>query len=180
MWKMNPFSGNLQYVPKTDIKNVLKDVWNNDVSLGGGGAVAVNEFDQNVFNFSQGLTQGLKARIKVPHDYKGGQLNALITVYAESIVDKFLLKTIATLIRVNDNLNLVTNQRTSTNTEVTNAAPQYKKQLIFCDLTDTTSKINGVAISANDIIDIYLYRDAATSDDANDIRVLPFVDIVKS
>ena len=179
-WKFNPFIGLVYYVPSNKVKSIIKDVWNNDVSLGDGGAIAEVEFDQHIFKFGPGIVQGLKARIKVPHDYSSAQLNAFITCYSESVANNFLLKTVATLIRINDPANAVTNQRTSTNLQVPIVAPAYKKQIIICDLTDATGKINGVAVSADDIIDIYLYRDTATSDEPSDIRVIPFVDVIKS
>jgi hypothetical protein len=62
----NPFAGCLQLYPSTTVKSYGHFLWNNDVTDAGGGAIKEVEFDMDVFKFSQGLEQCVRARTKVP------------------------------------------------------------------------------------------------------------------
>jgi hypothetical protein len=75
------------------------------------------------------------------------------------------MRTVATLIRVaTDPVSSTTNQRTSTNAAITlSGATQDEAQLLDFDLSSATGQINSVAVSANDLILVRLFRDTDTA-----------------
>ena len=115
-----------------------------------------------------GETQNIVAAIKVPSSYPGGiQIKAIVEFYHPDSSGTVLLQTVATLIRKNtDLISSTTNQRTSTNSAITmTSGLQNRVQPVEFDLTDASGNINGVAVSANDLILVTLKRgtDTATS-----------------
>jgi hypothetical protein len=115
-------------------------------------------------------TQNLLAAIKVPNTYGGGQqVKLVISAAAGDSVGNYLIRSVATLIRQGvDVITSVANQRTSTNAAIAAADQVYKK--IELDLTDASGLINGVVVSANDIILVSLIRGVDTS--TADVSVL--------
>lgn len=119
-------------------------------------------------DFVAGETQNIVAAIKVPSSYPGGiQIKAVVEFYHPDSSGTVLLQTVATLIRKNtDLISSTINQRTSTNSAITmTSGLQNRVQPVEFDLTDASGNINGVAVSANDLILVSLKRgtDTATS-----------------
>jgi hypothetical protein len=147
----------------------------NWVQGGTGGGISVKwyeDIDAPVFalssgipawQFSNGQGQALYAAIKVPSSYQSGQqINLKFTFYSSDTSGNVYFKTQTTLIRSGtDQITSTTNQRTSTQGAVTvSGGTQNKPQVVTCDLTDTTGKINSVAVSANDMLLIQFFRDS--------------------
>lgn len=130
------------------------------------------EFGGKVYLFGQGLTQKLQAYLKVPQGYTAGkQIKLYVALYSPSASGTVLMQTVATLIKKNSTaIDATTNQRTSTNTAITNSvAKQYRE--ISCDLTSSTGTINSVAVAGGDLIKIELSRGSDL--DSADVRVVP-------
>lgn len=175
------YDGLLTYVVATQslyqLKGgILNTNWQLAGSAGGGGGslqwvegpnAAIPDVDANgnrVYYYSQAQAQNLFATIKVPAGYVAGKQIALkLSLYSPDTSGTLLMQTIATLLRSGiDPFNSTTNQRTSTNTAITMAtALQYRIQLVQFDLSDTAGKINGIAISPNDLVVVNLTRSAS-------------------
>lgn len=145
-------------------------------SGGGGGSLAWEESENaplpaienniRIYSFATGLAQSLYAVIKVPSTYTAGNPIKLKTyVYSNDTSGDVHMKTVATLIRVaTDPVSSTTNQRTSTNAAITlSGATQDEAQLLDFDLSSATGQINSVAVSANDLILVRLFRDTDTA-----------------
>lgn len=155
-----------------------------DVGSGGGGAgflwteiagtapVADQENSDKVFLFGAGLSQELYASFKVPQSYAAGtQIFLYVSGYSPSSANTILLQSQSTLIRTGtDAFSSTTNQRTSTNSALTNTVASQMREFVL-DLTDSSGQINGVAVSAGDVIKVRLYR--GSDSDTADIRMLP-------
>lgn len=160
-----------------------------DATLGGGGGGSALEWrlseaeespeeaienKYRVLKYADGITQKAYAEFKVPDSYNAGdQIKVRIGAYSPSSSNTFLLKAVATLIRKDtDAVTSTTNQRTTTNTAVTNSvANQYRE--IELDITSSTGTINSVAVSPGDSIRLELSRDYANDTDTADIRFVP-------
>lgn len=136
----------------------------------------VIENNMRVLKYMDGITQTAYANLKVPDSYNAGdQLKLRIAAYSPSSSNGFLLRAVATLIRKNtDAVTSTTNQRTTTNTAVTNTvANQYRE--IELDISSSSGQINAVSIAAGDTIRLSLARifgDAGDTDTA-DVRFIP-------
>lgn len=122
-----------------------------------------------LYAFQSGLAQSLYALVKVPNGYApGNPINLRIDFYSPDSSGSALMSSVATLIRQGtDAITSTTNQRTSTNAAVTLGAGTVNiPQSLALDLTDSTGKINSVAVSAGDYILVHLTRgiDTGTSD----------------
>lgn len=147
-------------------------------SGGGGGALqwiegansALLQFLNNMrsYAFEAGLQQDLWSTVKVPDNYvSGSQITMRLHYFTPDTSGTVLLQTIATLLRQGtDAADSVVNQRTSTNAAVTLSGAANLVRTVTFDLTSTTGQINGVNVSANDLIKVELTRgtDTATSD----------------
>src|SRR6185436_7610792 len=124
------------------------------------------------YQFGATLAQELYASIKVPQSYSAGaQISLYVSGYSASASNTILLQTQSTLIRQNtDAWTSTTNQRTSTNSALTNASANRLREFI-CDLTDSSGQINSTAVAAGDVIKIRLYR--GTDSDTADINMIP-------
>jgi hypothetical protein len=160
----------------TDQKTVLVDTGTSWQVAGGSGGSSVVWVDgvnppfpavdaalNPVRNYLAADTQNVLAQIKVPSGFGGGQqIKLAILAAAGNSTGTYLLQSVATLIRSGtDAVTSTTNQRTSTNTALTAANQVYKS--IVLDLTDSSGNINGVAVSANDLILVSLKRGTDTS-----------------
>lgn len=145
-------------------------------SGGGGGSLAWEESENaplpslenniRIYAFGNSLAQSLYAVIKVPSTYTAGNPIKLKTyVYSNDTSGTVIMRTVATLIRVaTDPVSSTTNQRTSTNAAITlSGATQDEPQLLDFDLSSSTGQINSVAVSANDLILVRLFRDTDTA-----------------
>jgi hypothetical protein len=118
--------------------------------------------------FGQGLSQELYASVKVPASYIAGtQIFIYVSGYSPSAANTILMKAQSTLIRSGtDAFTSTTNQRTTTNTALTNTVANQLRQFAL-DVTDSSGQINGVAVAAGDVIKVRLYRDASDTDTAD-------------
>lgn len=129
----------------------------------------INDAGMEVYDYAAGDSQSVYAVIKIPNGYvAGGPCKLRGYFYSPDNTGNVLIQTIATLIRAGvDAYNTTTNQRTSTNSAVSLSAGTVNElQAVLFDLSDSSGQINGVAISAGDIIKVQLTRgtDTATSD----------------
>ena len=144
-------------------------------SPGDAGAVEASENGEKIFLFSsedRGV-QTLNLFLRIPQGYTAGQqIKAYLGAYSPSNTGTFFLKTLTTLVRKEvDAISSVTNQYSSTNAALTNTVVDMLREVEF-DLTDTSGEINGIAVSAGDVIKIELSRDNTDTDSA-EIRVIP-------
>ena len=133
------------------------------------------EFDDKALLFSQGAGQAIVCYIKVPNAYSPStQINMRVAQYSPGTTANFKFNTLTTLIRKNtDPVTFSTNQLTSTNADQALTITNQYLEILY-NLTDATGKINGVAVSAGDLLKVQLSRVTTTgTDDTNDVRVLP-------
>ena len=167
--------GNAYYNSTTDrVRVYANGAWSNLGSGGGGSSldwiedalapIASVEYGQRVYAFADGETQYLYAAVRVPSSYQAGsQINLRGLVYGNATSTTLLMQTLATLIRTGtDAVSSTTNQRTSTNSAITLATTANRPNAFVCDLTDSSGQINGVSVSAGDLILVRLTRDTAT------------------
>lgn len=143
--------------------------------VAGVGPTASYEYDEAVWDFAQGAAQSLTMWIKVPKTYTAGrQILMKNGFFSPASSNVFKFTTTATLIRKNtDAVDSTTNQRTSTNSDVTNSVAKQLREVSF-DLTSTTGQINSVAINAGDLIKVQLSRVTPSgTDDTSDVRMIP-------
>jgi hypothetical protein len=127
------------------------------------------EFNQKVYKFSAGLGQTIYGLIQVPSSYiSGSPISVVIAQYTASTSNTQLMTAVASLIRSTDPAGSATNQRTTTNTALTNTIANQVRRVTL-DVTDSTGKINGVSVSAGDQIEVALSR--GTDTDTDDIRL---------
>jgi hypothetical protein len=156
--------------------------WSTPSGGGGGGslqwiedtssAVAAVENHDRVYLFTPGAAQELYARIKVPSTYLAGSpIKLRTTFYSPDSSGTTLVQSVSTLIRTGtDAASSTTNQRTSTNTAATLGAGTVSiPQAVTLDLSDSTGKINGVSVSAGDLILVALQLGTMTA--TSDVRV---------
>lgn len=142
------------------------------------GAVAPledNENGEKIWKYVPNSTDStikLTVFVKVPQSYLSGtQVKMYVGSYSPSSANTQLLKSVATLIRKSvDAVSTTTNQRTSTNAALTNTVADQLREHVL-DLTDSSGLINGVAVTAGDIIKVELGRGSDT--DTADLRFLP-------
>lgn len=148
-------------------------------ALAGTAPIESEENSEQVYLFGNGLAQELYASVKIPNGYTaGGQIFIYVSGYSPSSSNTVLMKAQATLIRKDtDAFDSTTNQRTTTNSALTNDLANELQEWIL-DITDSSGQINGVAVSAGDVVKVRLYRDAADTDTA-DLRLLPNATDVK-
>lgn len=155
-------------------------------SGGGGGSVVwsavgatspLEDFEngEKVWKFvpqSIDSTIKLTVFVKVPQSFLSGtQIKMFIGSYSPATSNTQLLSSVATLIRKDvDAVSSVANQRTSTNSALTNAVADRLREHVL-DLTDASGLINGVGVTAGDIIKVELFRGSDT--DTSDLRFLP-------
>jgi hypothetical protein len=134
----------------------------------------VDEYGSLVYSWSAGAAQTLYANVTVPATYiTGNKITMKVKFYSSGYTSGTdLMTTTATLVRSGtDSMSSTTNQRTSTNTAVTPSGSLVPYSVTF-DLTDTTGKINSVAVSAGDTIVVALTR--GTDTDTASIHGLVF------
>ena len=153
---------------------------------GGGGAaeewtpadglapLAAVENNQQVWKFADGGSAKLVMFLRVPSSFVTGRPIAMnIGLYSPSSANTIKLQAVATLIRANtDAVDSTTNQRTTTNTALTNTVANQLRSTSL-DLTSAAGQINSVNVSAGDMIKIELTRDSGTDTDTADIRFIP-------
>jgi hypothetical protein len=142
---------------------------------GANSPIAAVEVDQQVYQYQAAAAQELFTNIRVPSGYvAGSQIKMKVLFLSADSSGTAGLKTVSTLIRpTTDLITSTTNQRTSTNSALTLSGGTVEiPQAIVLDLTDSSGQINGVAVSAGDLVKVKLYRDTDTA--TSDIRALPY------
>ena len=138
----------------------------------GGDAAAISsvEFNQPVYLFSFGAYQKIYGTLKVPESYLAGkQIKLVCYSYSPSTINSYQFLAISNLIRTGiDPVGSVLNSHTSINPAISNIGPNVLKKIIL-DITDGTGKINAVAVTAGDDIELYVVRSVDT--DMADIRI---------
>lgn len=126
--------------------------------------VISSEYDADHAFFSADGGQDLHTVIRVPATYTPGKpVAAHITLYSPDSSGNILMKTQSTLIQPGDAFSDATDQRTSTNTELTlSGGTVDEPQYIDFDLSDGSGLINGTAIAPGDLIKVRLYRDVGS------------------
>jgi hypothetical protein len=179
-----PSNGHIRYnSDASKFEGYAGGIWK-DVGGGGGGAgfkwlevaglapIMTEENNEMPYLFGSGQAQELYASIKVPQTYASGtQIFLYVSAYSPSSSNTILLQAQSTLIRKStDAFTSTTNQRTTTNSALTNTSANMLREFIL-DITSSTGQINSVSVSAGDVIKVKLYR--GTDTDTADIRVIP-------
>lgn len=144
-------------------------LWTNE---GPDAALQQIENGQSVFLFSSAQNQQVTTVLRVPLSYvTGNPITAYIGAYSPGTAGTWLLTATSILIRAGiDNFDSTLNSRGSTNSAVLNTSTANKLVVVSLDLTDSSGKINNVAVSAGDLIKISLARSGGS--DGNDLRLL--------
>lgn len=176
-----PAAFNFNYIVNLIFQWIVWFDFNTGTGGGGGGGSAldwqesgsiaptpINENNLSVYEFDNGLSQSLYAVLEIPPGYNAGSaIHIYNRIYSPDSTGTLLFQTVTTLIRTGtDPMTSTTNQRTSTNSALTlsGGTVNVPQQVIY-DLTDSSGNVNGVAVSAGDILIIQLTRgtDTATS-----------------
>lgn len=150
---------------------------------GGGGSLLWSEisnpptpvFENGMMVYAFQVGQTLNCVVRVPSGYiAGNPVKLRLPFYDPDSSGTVLLQTVATLIRTGvDAVTSTTNQRTSTNSAVTLGAGTVNiPQAVTLDLTDSTGKVNGVAISGGDSLLVALTR--ATGTAVSDVKAMAY------
>jgi hypothetical protein len=93
--------------------------------------------------------------------------------YSPGSTNNFKFQSTAYLVRKNtDAITSTTNLRTSTNGDVLNTLANQLREVTY-DLTDTTGRINAVAVSPGDLIKVIIQRIAPSGTaDTSDVRMI--------
>ena len=132
------------------------------------------EYDESVHLFESGALQALTMWVKVPSWYKAGkQILMKASHYSPGSTNNFKFQSTAYLVRKNtDAITSTTNLRTSTNGDVLNTLANQLREVTY-DLTDTTGRINAVAVSPGDLIKVIIQRIAPSGTaDTSDVRMI--------
>ena len=179
-----PSNGHVRYNSDlTKFEGYAGGIWK-DIGGGGGGAgfkwleiqgtapITTEENNEQPYLFGSGLSQELYATIKVPQTYASGtQIFLYVSGYSPSSSNTILMQAQSTLIRTGtDAFTSTTNQRTTTNSALTNTSANMLREFIL-DITSSSGQINSVSVSAGDVIKLKLYR--GSDSDTADIRVIP-------
>lgn len=133
------------------------------------------EYDEKVWKYEQGAAQALTLWVRVPSSYISGRpVTMKFGAYSPSSADQWKMQLLSTLVRKNnDAISSVANQNTDDSGDITNTVAE---RLIECSilLSSALGTINGVAISAGDLIKVELERIAPSgAEDAADVRFIP-------
>lgn len=170
--KTEPVDGDIVILEDSeDSYNKKKVQLTNLIAGSGGGSfqwqlgdiAPIEEFDNklDVLSFSQSTAAEIHAMAVVPVKYRVGDQIQLIgsKVYTSASSGNILMKTQTTLLQNGDIVTSLTNQHTSTNTELTVSAANTLIQTGNIDLTDSSGQINSVAVQPGDVLIIRFYRD---------------------
>lgn len=152
-------------------------------SGGGGGSLQWVEQDNSptpaisnnmrVYEFGDELAQELWTVVRIPNSFvAGAPVSLKMGFYANGTSNAVSMLSLTTLVRAGtDAVTSTTNQRTSTNSAVTLSGSANKLNTISLDITSSTGQVNGVSVSAGDLLIVKLYR--ATGDSFNDSAYMP-------
>jgi hypothetical protein len=130
---------------------------------------------EKAFVFTSGLLESISLSYKVPKSFAVGtsQLFLDIDFFSPATSNYIKFQSTATLIRNGvDLVSSTTNQRTASLDLIQSTGNRL--QHLQLDLTSTTSTINGVTVSGNDLIKIELKRvNSATTESTSDAYIIP-------
>lgn len=159
-------AGNTYAKRKVQITNLIAGSGGGSFQWQLGDVAPVEEFENNVdvlsFTHTSSLAE-IYAMAIVPVKYRAGDQIQLIgsKIYTPASSGNILIRTVTTLLRDGDIVTSLTNQHTSTNTELTVSASNTVIDLGNIDLTDVSGQINGIAVAPSDTLIIRFYRDTA-------------------
>lgn len=180
-----PVAGQLRFNSDSTAAEIYNGaIWSSVGGGGGGGGgikwsaisgtapTSAEEFGEIVNYFGAGLAQELYTTVVVPQSYTPSkQIFLYVEAYSPSSSNTILLQAQATLITPGTTArDSTTNQRTTTNTALTNTVAKQSRVFIL-DITDSSGQINSVAVAAGDRIKVRLYR--GTDTDTADISMVP-------
>ena len=145
------------------------------VGAAGSAPVESNENGVNVYLFTDGGEEDLYATIKVPESYVPGiQITMKNYAWNEASTNFYLLATQTTLIRPGvDLITSTTNQHTDNSGDLASSAAG-ELTAFTTDLTSAIGQINGVAVSAGDLLKVRLTRGTPTgTEQTADIKFIP-------
>jgi hypothetical protein len=119
----------------------------------------VTRYNQKYYEFNKNVDQKLHGSFKVPSTYAAGSAISIKgKIHTDTAGGDLLLTIKSTLIRQGvDLISSVTNQRISTNTA--ESVPALDQDIIVdWDIVSSIGEVNSVALSANDRIDLEVYR----------------------
>lgn len=141
-----------------------------------------------IYLFAKGALQSLTTTLKVPSGYRAGrQIFLMMNIYSADNANSFLTASKSTLITQGvDTFDSTTNQYDSTTLSTSLVGLANVPQQVILDLTDASGLINGVQVGANNILQIYLYRQNSGAapqsevftDTLNDIAIMESMEVV--
>jgi hypothetical protein len=132
---------------------------------GANSPVKTFENEIEIYEYEPALSQALYVSVRVPQSYvTGSPVNLRILWTCAATSGDALINAVATLIRSEvDEITSTTNQRTTTNAAVTlSAANDLEPQKAVLDISSSTGQINGVSISAGDLIKVKVQESSST------------------
>lgn len=175
---LNPFSGNIDMAPDSNVKNIPFNNWYADES--NPSPFFTKEWKKAVAIFNQGAAQLMRGEVKVMADYFSGQLLLRITFYTPATIGNVRFNMTTILKKQNVDSSDDSNSNVWEQTFSVVSAIPNKLYKIEIPLTDATGKINGVQISGDDILDFALSRVDVAGECVDDVRVYPACEIIKS
>lgn len=171
----------------TDNKSIYADIGGSWVIVGGGGGggsiqwvedvdapETLIENSNRVYSYQDADTQSVYALIRIPNSYASGSpIRLRTTFYSADTSGTALMIAQSTLVRTGtDAISSTTNQRTTTNAAVTlSGGTANIPQALVLDITDTSGQVNGIAVSAGDLLKVRLYRNTATDTATGAVKV---------
>lgn len=145
--------------------------WTNE---GPDAALAAIENNQDVFLFTQWMSQKIYTTLRVPLSYIAtNPIKLYIGAYSPGITGTWKMTATSYLVASGvDAFSSVAQSRSSEKAAltVTNSTPANKLVVLEIDITDTVGKIGTASVSPGDLIKIVLFREAGT--DTEDTRIL--------
>ena len=175
---LNPFSGNIDMAPDSNVKNIPFNAWYADES--NPSPFFTKEWQKTVAIFNKGSQQLMRGQIKVMADYFAGQLLLRITFYSPATIGKVKLSLISTLKKQNaDSSDDSLVYSSSREINLASSIPNKLYKVEF-PLSNDNGELNGVKIGADDILDFALSRIDVADECVDDVRVYPACEIIKS
>lgn len=130
--------------------------------------IQTNEYDTEVFKFTNGGTESVYWRCKLPNSYTAGtQVFLYLTYYSPDTSNTLLISSTSYLKRpATDAASSVANSYTSTNAAVTLSGASELLRTVVLDISNASGQINSVALAAGQDILVRIFRgtDTSTSD----------------
>ena len=156
---------------------------------GGGGGFVWNEpygvspvrdelAGERIYSYQQGITQKLIGWVKVPSTYNAGnQVTMKIKVSVPSAgTDNIRMESLTYLVKDGEDAASTTNSHVSANADTALSGTSNAVNEILLELSDSSGLVNGVAVAADDLLRVELYREAPSgTEDVSDVYFIPSV-----